>query len=400
MNASPDAGRATRLVFWGAALGTTSLFAAFTVAPLLAKEITGSNAVAGIPGAAAVAGTALGAAMLSVVMGRRGRAAGLRLGYALGLAGAFGAVIALRRSAFWAMVIAMAVLGIGHASNQLARFAAAELHPPERRPSVIGWIVWAATIGSVLGPNLPGLFGWLAERMSLRRDGAGFLVAIAFYAGALALASRVRTAASRPADAGEARPPSLRASFADPELRTAMIVMVVAQTTMVLIMTMTPVHVRGAGHGLGVVGVVMSAHFVGMYALAPVAGSMTARFGSRPIMAIGLTVLFAAAIGSGLLGSVRPGAMGTWLFLLGLGWNLAFVGGSATLTGGLTYRARVKAQGAVDTLAWTVAAAASALSGVLLAAFGFRVLALAGAALVLVPVGVIAGRPAPVRPAA
>jgi MFS family permease len=121
--------RLTWTLFVAVALGSTSLFAAFTVAPLVARDIGASRAWSGVPGAVSVVGTALGSALLSYVMARRGRRAGLTLGWAIGIVGAVAALIAVTESTFLGLLAAMLLIGIAHASNQLSRFAAADLHP-------------------------------------------------------------------------------------------------------------------------------------------------------------------------------------------------------------------------------------------------------------------------------
>ncbi len=391
--------RGTRLIFAGAALGTTGLFAAFTVAPLIARELTGSSAWSGIPGAIGVAGTAAGAAVLSAVMGRRGRASGLRLGYLVGLAGAVVTVGAAALGSFLVLLAGMALVGVGHSSNQLARFAAADPYPVERRAAIVGWIVWAATVGAVLGPTLPGLMAGLARALDLSEDAAGFLVAVLFFVGAFAVTGMLRT----PGGALDLDPTEvadrLRALIRLPRVRRSLVALVTAQTTMVLVMTITPLHVRGGDHGLGIVGAVMSAHFVGMFALAPVAGRLTGRVGARPMMLGGLSVLLVAAVGAGLSGNHHAAPVAWWLFLLGIGWSATFVAGSAALTHGLGYRARVKVQGGVDAIAWTSSAIASACSGVLFDRFGYGVLSLVGAAIVVLPLLWIAAARATPEPA-
>ncbi|HUH08149.1 MAG TPA: hypothetical protein VML96_10125, partial [Egibacteraceae bacterium] len=97
-------------LFAGAALGTTGLFAAFTVAPLIAARITGSAALSGVPGAAAVLGTALGAALVTRWSRRGGRRLGLSLGYAVGAVGGAVAAAAVQRASFLLLAVGMVVL--------------------------------------------------------------------------------------------------------------------------------------------------------------------------------------------------------------------------------------------------------------------------------------------------
>ena len=169
--------------------------------------------------------------------------------------------------------------------------------------------------------------------------------------------------------------------------------LVVGQVVMVLIMTMTPLHMTQHGHSLADVGLVLSAHTFGMFGLSPISGRLTDRFGSPPVIFAGLAVLAASAI----LAAVAPPDGGALLFLalflLGYGWNLGYVAGSALLTTGLGLAERTRLQGFTDALIWSSAAAASVTSGILVATAGYATLGLIGAALVIVPAWLLlAGR--------
>jgi len=155
------------------------------------------------------------------------------------------------------------------------------------------------------------------------------------------------------------------------------------QVVMMLIMTMTPLHLAEHGHGLGTVGIVLSAHVFGMFALSPVSGRLTDRFGSPPVIGAGLGTLLIAA----LLAAVSPPESSLLLivalFLLGYGWNLGFVAGSAMLTRGLGLGERTRVQGLADGLVWTSAAGAGLASGFVLAWTSYATLGLVAAALLL-----------------
>lgn len=385
--------RGTRLIFGATALGTTSLYAAFTVAPLLATEWTGSRSWSGVPGAVSIGGAAVGAALLSAVMIRRGRAVGLRLGYVIGSAGAVGSVVAAAIASFPLLVAMMLLIGIGHTSNHLARFAAADLHPPARRATVLGWVVWASTIGAAAGPSLPRPLSSVAGWLDLPPEAAGLLIAVACFVAALTLTSLLRAQSGASVedvagaeDIAGAEDMTLRSLVSLTHVRAALVAMLIAQTAMVLVMTMTPVHVRDHGHGLGTVGLVMSAHFVGMFALAPLVGKIVVRVGAMRVMIAGLVGLMGSSVGAGLTPGEHHALGGLWLFGLGLGWCLTFVAGSSSLAHGLPYRARVKVQGSVDTLSWTAGAVASLGSGVVLERYGFETLALVGAGMAVVTI--------------
>jgi MFS family permease len=391
--------RATATIFAAVALGSTSLYAAFTAAPLVATEMTGTRATSGVPGATAILGTAVGSVFLSSVMARRGRRSGLRLGYVIGLVGAVSALVVTGASAgFVLFVAAMFLLGIGHASNQLSRFAAADMHDAATRAPVLGWIVWAGTVGAILGPPLLRAGEPIAEAAGRPSLSGAMLFASLFYLAALMTVLAMRTDPSDIAvedTSGVEADPSasrLSAMWKLAHVRLALTVMVVGQAAMVLVMTMTPVHVRDHGHGLGIVGGIMTAHFVGMFALAPFVGKIVARRGTVPAILFGLGLLIAGAGGAALSPTSSGASLALSLFVVGLGWCFGFVSASILLTQGLAYAERVRVQGSVDGIAWLAAAIASVASGFLLAGFGFTVLCLLAAIGVLLTMAFVAMR--------
>jgi MFS family permease len=390
--------RASRTVFAAVALGSTSLYAAFTAAPLVATELTGSRAASGTPGATALAGTAAGSALLSLAMARKGRRSGLRIGYGLGLLGAAAAVVAVGRSSFPLFLGAMALIGMGHSANQLSRFVVADMHPPDRRPSALSWIVWAGTIGAVLGPPLLRAGEPVAAGLELPALAGSLAFALIFYAAAFVCAVLLRpdptaiaiddTAGGR----GQKTAARLDSLWGLQHVRVALVVMVIGQVAMILVMTITPVHIQEHGHGLGAVGAIMTSHFVGMFALSPVIGRFVARRGPMVAIFLGLSVL-AAGAGAAALSPPTSGALlAASLFLVGLGWSLGFIAGSALLTQGLTYIERVRLQGRVDAVVWSSSALASLGSGILLSVYSFAVLCLLGAAVVVGPMALVARR--------
>ncbi len=141
-------------IFAGVAVSTTGFLASNTVNGLVAEDLTGSASWSGVPAAATVLGTAVGATALAAVVRRLGPRAGLLLGYLLATFAVASAACAILAGSFVLFVAALFVFGVGFGSNRLARYVAAELYPAEQRASVIGWIVWAATIGAVAGPVL------------------------------------------------------------------------------------------------------------------------------------------------------------------------------------------------------------------------------------------------------
>jgi len=388
--------RAARVLFSAVALGTTSFVVSITVAPLVGEDLSRSATLSGLPWAAGVLGTGLGSALLSQLMARRGRGPGLALGYAGGGVGAALAVLAIANGQFALFVLAVLLMGAGNASNHLSRYAAADLYPPERRASGLSTVVWAGAIGGVAGPALLDPSARLASGGGLPRLAGPFLIAVLGCVAAVAAVAvllRTTPGALRAHD-GEAVPTGARltAMWRAPRAQAALIALAVAQTVMVLIMAMTPVHMRSHGHGLGSVGFVISLHVFGMYGLSPISGRLADRFGPIPMVLAGFGTLAAAAV----IAAASPARAGMWLavplFLLGWGWSLSFVSGSALLTEGLAYGDRARLQGATDSIVWTAAAVAGLSSGVLVGAFSYAVLCVVGALLVIAPVMVISSR--------
>jgi MFS family permease len=257
----------------------------------------------------------------------------------------------------------------------------------------------------VIGPNLVEFSGDIAVSLGLPRLSGPYLVPVVLVGIAAALSAIMlrpdpRELADRPADTGQAPVPPARlgAVLRRPIVAMAVMALIAGQFVMVLIMTMTPLHMTDHGHNLAAVGVVISAHVFGMYALAPISGRLTDRFGSLPIIAAGLAMI----LGSALLSAIAPAdqelVLLIALFLLGWGWNLGFVAGSSMLTGGVSATERARIQGVSDALIWSTSAIASIGSGFVLGAWGFATLGILGAMIVgIVGAVVLLGRGA-VRP--
>src|SRR4051812_4664916 len=170
--------RTVRTLVGGVALGSTGHIAAITVATIVAKEMTGSASLAGAPAAAVVFGAAIGATVLSWLMSRRGRRPGLVAGYSTGVLGAVIAVIAIVQGSFPLLLGGSLLIGFGNSANQLSRYAAGGFYPPARRATALSTVVWAATVGAIVGPNIVGPSGEVAMRLGLPHAAGPYLVPI------------------------------------------------------------------------------------------------------------------------------------------------------------------------------------------------------------------------------
>ena len=374
----------------GVGLGSTGYIGAITVATIVAKQLTGGSALAGLPGAAIVLGSAAASQLLSRLMVRTGRRFGLVAGYGIGALGALGAGAAVIVGSFALFLCATVAMGFANAANQLSRYSAADMYPETQRASAIGLVVWGSTFGAVVGPNLVTVAGNAAAALQIPRLAGGYGSTLLFV-GCAALLTAVRLrpdpstfAPVAPASGSTAAVP-LATLLARPRVLAAVVALVIGQVVMVLVMTMTPLHMADHGHGLDAIGLVISGHTFGMFALSPLSGRLAGRYGTPRVIAAGLAVSALASV----LAAVAPPDGGSLLFLalflLGVGWNLGFVAGSALLTEGLAGAERTRLQGATDALIWSSAAAAALGSGVVVAVAGYTALGLLGAALIGLP---------------
>jgi predicted MFS family arabinose efflux permease len=245
-----------------------------------------------------------------------------------------------------------------------------------------------------------GFAGEFGESIGLPPYAGAYLLPVIFVGAAAILSfSMLRpdpyTLADRSAleeDDRHADGTSMERILRRPNVLVAIVALVTGQVVMVLVMTMTPLHMTQHGHGLTAVGLVISAHTFGMFALSPISGRLTDRFGSTRVVIVGLTVIAFSAV----LSAAAPPEGGVLLFLalflLGYGWNMGYVAGSTMLTAGLGLAERTRIEGVTDSLIWSSAAAASLSSGLVVAAAGYATLGLMGAALVVIPLWLLVAR--------
>jgi MFS family permease len=372
-------------LFASSAMMNAAMAAASAVSTIAAADELGP-AWGAVPNTAGIVGTGIGALALTRVMNRWGRRAGLILGYVAAALGAAIAATAVAAGHLGDLSFGMLLLGIGNAGAQLSRYAAAELYPAQRRGFAMGVVIWAGTVGAVGGPLLIAP----SSRVVAGFGGAALVGPFVFasLAGAVAILAVTGMPAGTARTGGTRLP--LRDLLRTPATRSAFAVMATAQVVMVAVMTAAPVDMHLHGQGLGAVGTVLSAHTLGMFALAPLTGRVLDRVGSRPVMLGGLLTLAVAAALVATM-SDQPSRM-VGLFLLGYGWSLCFIGGSGRLAAELPASERPQVEGTVDAAIWSIAALGSLTSTVVLSAGGYPVLTAAAGALTVLPVILVAGR--------
>jgi MFS family permease len=392
------------VLFASSAITRTGLIAALTVAVLAAEDMLGSASLSGLPAAMTTIGIASGTPAIAWLMARSGRRAGLTVGLGVGAAGALLAGIAVNAGSFPLFVAGMFVFGSGLSAERLSRYAAADITPVARQAFAISLVVWAGTIGSVVGPILLAPARRVADAAGMEGLAGPLLLAAAL----TGVASLVNARFLRPdplsfvaGDEAGREVPSTRSHLDTPKVRAAVAALVIGQVVMVLIMTMTPVHVRRAGEELGIVGLVIAAHTLGMFAFSPLTGYLSDRLGRVRVILAGQAMLVVSALMASFAAGDDRILLVASLFLLGLGWNFGFVAASALLTEDADAGSRVSLQGLADSVVWTSAALAALSSGALLEAGSYSSLSLIGASMVAIPVVVfvryrssLAGAPA------
>jgi MFS family permease len=384
------------ILFGAVGAMTTGYLAAVTVSTLAARQITGSALLAGIPAAAGTIATAVGTATLGRMVVASGRRRSLLTGMATASLGGGLAFYAVLHGSFLLLVAGMAVIGFGNASAHLARYSAAELVEPARRGSAVSLIVWASTIGAVLGPRLLDPGGRVAVELGAVEYAGGYLATFAFMGVATVLCLlALHPDPSSLAIVDESVVAKLEDApvpFARSAVQVAIAAMVIGHFVMVLIMTSTPIHVEDHGFGLGTVGNIISAHTLGMFAFAPIVGRITDRIGPIKVVWASAVVLVTAGLTAALAPQHATVMLGWGLFLLGIGWNLGFVAGSTLLTLAVEPEIRPIVQGRVDSMVFGVGAVATTGSGLLLAGPGYTFTAYLGTALVSLLVLILVSR--------
>jgi len=374
--------------------GGAGLAAGITVGALLAQQMLGTDAYAGVPSALFTLGSAGAAFIVGKLSQRYGRRIGLSTGFIVGGLGAIGVVIAAMMNSVILLFASLLIYGAGTATNLQARYAGTDLANSKQRATAISTTMVMTTFGAVAGPNLVEIMGKFAVSIGVPSLAGPFILsATAFILAGLVLFIMLRPDPLEIAKRIEAhkqvnKTESLNKANNKRGLTVGATVMVLTQIVMVAIMTMTPVHMKHHGHGLSEVGIVIGFHVGAMYLPSLVTGILVDKVGRTAMsIASGVTLLFA-----GLLAAFAPSDSMVLLIvalsLLGLGWNFGLISGTAQIVDSTEPSTRAKTQGKIDVLVALAGASGGVLSGMVVANASYAILSLAGGllSLLLIPV--------------
>lgn len=377
--------RSHAAIITGQVLAGVGMGATLSSGALLAAELSGSPAWSGTAATMSTLGAALAAVPLAALARRGGRRPALATGALLAALGAITGVVAVSLDSFPVFLVAMAFLGVGTAVNLQSRFAATDLSNPGRRGRDLAVVVWATTIGAVLGPNLISAGDATGRALGLPALGGVFLfallaqlVAASVYGFALRpdpLRIAARLGVERGTGVAVDRP-SDRSGVV-----TGILALGLSHATMVSVMAMTPVHLVDHGATLQIVGLTISLHVAGMYALSPVWGILSDRWGREPVIGLGQGMLL-AALACTSLGAEDSGWVLAGLILLGVGWSASTVAGSGLVADSANPARRTVIQGRADLTMSLSGAVGGGSAGAVLALVGYAGLSVAAGALV------------------
>ena len=408
VDVTASARRISLTLFVTQSLGSAATIAIFPIITIIGAKLSGRVAWSGVPATFYLLGSAFSAFIWGQVMDRWGRRAALILGTTVGAAGAALAGSAVIIGSFAAYLAGSLLIGSAVAAVQLSRFVAAEVHRPEERGRAISMVVLGGTVGAIAGPLLAGPMANLAARAGVDELAGPYGATLLLFGLSAAviflwlrpepreLARQIGGPAQQSAAAsGPGRP--IREILRQRPVLVAVLAMVFGQLTMAMLMIITPLHMRSHQHPLTHISFVVSAHVVGMYLFSVVSGRLADRWGRGPVIATGAGILTLAALSAPLSPDLIPITVA--LFLVGLGWNFCYVGGSSLLADQLSPAERGRTQGFNDLLIGLSSAAGGLGSGIVFAAVGYATMGVvaAGAALILLSLTVWSrvGRRAP-----
>jgi MFS family permease len=398
-NLESIARKITGILFTTQSLASAGFIAAATLNSIVGRDLSQNASWAGVPTAVYLLAGAFSAFVWGYVFDAIGRRGGLTTGLSIGVVGSGLTFYAIAIHSFPLFLAGMVLMGMANSAVQLGRFAAAEVNKPEHRGRAISNVVIGGTVGSVVGPFVAGPAGALVGPWGIDELAGAYLIAALLFAiGALVVFFGLRpdpreigkqVAEQFPETvAGSGGVRSVLQILRVPAAQVAIVSMVLGQMVMVLVMVITSLHMRGHDHGLTDISIVISSHTFGMFAFSIISGRLADRFGRGPVILVGSATLVVSCLAATISPDVLP--LGVALFLLGLGWNFCYVGGSTLLADQLSPLERARTQGFNDLLIGLASALGSLQSGFIFASLGYDMMAYVSAAVALIPLAVAA----------
>ncbi|MGG0456695.1 MFS transporter [Bacillus mycoides] len=379
--------------------GGAGLAAGITVGALLAQQMLGTDAYAGLPAAMFTLGSAVAAFIVGKLSQRYGRRVGLATGFMVGGLGAIGVVMAALTNSIILLLVSLLIYGAGTATNLQARYAGTDLANKKQRATAVSITMVMTTFGAVAGPNLVGVMGDFAHSIGIPELAGPFILsAAAFILAGLVLFVMLRPDPLIIANIIERykQEHTYKGQSVTNEtlennrgITVGAIVMILTQVVMVAIMTMTPVHMGHHGHGLSEVGLVIGFHVGAMYLPSLVTGILIDKVGRTAMSIAGGVILLAAGVIAAIAPSDSLILLIVALTLLGLGWNLGLISGTAQIVDSTEPSTRAKTQGKIDVFIALAGASGGAMSGMIVANSSYAALSLAGGAIALLLIPVV-----------
>lgn len=343
-------------------VGTTMI----AVTGLAGFALADDKALATVPLTCYVLGSAVTTIPASLLMNAIGRRAGFQIGTLLGIGGAAACALAIYLAGFWLLCGGMFVMGMYTAFGKYYRFAAADAAAVAFRAKAISLTLAGGLVGGIFGPEMAKrtteLFpahAYLGSYLSL----IFVCLLAALFLTRLdipKLTERERSESGRP----------LAAIMRNPVFIVAALASMLSYGIMNLFMTSTPLAMRAHDHHFSDAAFVLQWHMIGMYGPSFFTGTLIQRFGVLNVIFAGILLMFVCIL-SALAGTEL---LNFWvaLFLLGVGWNFMYVGGSALLTECHAPAERAKTQAANDFLVFLTMTVSSLSSGLLLNKAGWH----------------------------
>ncbi|MEO5576797.1 MAG: MFS transporter [Gaiellaceae bacterium] len=363
---------------------------AVAVATVTLVLVTGVEGILGLGPAIFLTAGALAALPAGHLMDRYGRVPVLAGGCVAGVAGCLTTALGCELESASIVIAGFALVGIAQGTILLARAAAADMYPPERRARGISYVLFGALFGAALGPLVfRPLFAGKeldTEALVLPWVAAGGIMVVGLVL-VLCIRPDPRTIAQRlHFDAGGAKHETaapLREILRRPGVLTALVAAIASFAVMAAVMNLTGYLVIDHGHHQADVFTVISLHIVGMYALVLVIGQLIDKLGRRPGQVTGLLMMGLSTVGLAWFESVAWVSVS--LFLLGLGWNVSYVAAVTELADRALPAERGKLIGLTDQLSSFTAATLVLLGGVAYSELGVGALAFGATAFVVLP---------------